>query len=255
MLKFFRKIRRKLVAENKLRNYLLYAIGEIVLVVIGILIALAINNSNQNRAIKEKERTYLTGLKDEFRTSKSKLEKLMEVNRGNYEGAKKIIGHMSKDTIAITEQQFSELLYSSFVSDISFNPNNSLLNEMLNSGSLRDISNQRLRIYLTNWISTLEDIAKQEIELSRQREKALDMFRTEENSIRTIFNLAGASQELNLPEQKKQSSNLHLLNSKEFENNLLLFMLTAYATEDAHYDPLMEHLNAILELLEAEIKK
>lgn len=80
---------------------------------------------------------------------------------------------MSKDTIVITEKQFSELLYNSFVSDISFNPNNSLLNEILNSGSLRDISNQQLRIYLTNWISTLEDIANQENKLAHQREKSL----------------------------------------------------------------------------------
>jgi hypothetical protein len=254
-MKFFRKIRQKLVVENRLRNYLLYATGEIILVVIGILIALAINNSNQNRAIKEKERKYLEGLQNEFQTSKFKLEELIEVNSGNYERAKKIIEHLSNDTITITEKQFSELLYNSFVSDISFNPNNSLLNEMISSGSLRDISNQQLRIYLTNWISTLEDIAKQESELALQREKALDMFRSEANSMRTIFDLAGASQELDLPEQKKQPSNLHLLNSKEFENNILTFILTAYATEHAHYNPLMERLNAILELLELEIKE
>jgi hypothetical protein len=49
MIKFFRKIRRKLLTENKFSKYLLYAIGEIILVVIGILIALSINNWNQKR--------------------------------------------------------------------------------------------------------------------------------------------------------------------------------------------------------------
>ena len=49
MLKFFRKIRQKLLSENKFSKYLIYAIGEIVLVVIGILIALSINNWNENR--------------------------------------------------------------------------------------------------------------------------------------------------------------------------------------------------------------
>ena len=49
MIKFFRKIRQRLLKENKLRSYLIYAIGEIVLVVIGILIALQINNWNQER--------------------------------------------------------------------------------------------------------------------------------------------------------------------------------------------------------------
>ena len=46
MIKFFRKIRQKMLTENKFSKYLLYAIGEIVLVVIGILIAVQINNSN-----------------------------------------------------------------------------------------------------------------------------------------------------------------------------------------------------------------
>jgi len=49
MIKFFRKIRQKMLVENKFSKYLLYAIGEIILVVIGILIALQINNLNENR--------------------------------------------------------------------------------------------------------------------------------------------------------------------------------------------------------------
>ncbi len=52
MIKFFRKIRQKMLNENKFSKYLLYAIGEIVLVVIGILIALQINNWNENKKSK-----------------------------------------------------------------------------------------------------------------------------------------------------------------------------------------------------------
>jgi len=47
MIKFFKKIRQQLLTENKLSKYLIYAIGEIILVVIGILIALQINNWNK----------------------------------------------------------------------------------------------------------------------------------------------------------------------------------------------------------------
>jgi hypothetical protein len=49
MISFFRKIRQKLLAENRVTRYLIYAIGEIFLVVIGILIALQVNNWNENR--------------------------------------------------------------------------------------------------------------------------------------------------------------------------------------------------------------
>ena len=55
MIKFFRKIRQKLLSENKFSKYLIYAIGEIILVVIGILIALQFNNRNVSRINNQKQ--------------------------------------------------------------------------------------------------------------------------------------------------------------------------------------------------------
>ena len=66
MIKFFRRIRQNLIMENKTSKYFKYAIGEIVLVVIGILIALQINNWNENRKDKIKEHAYLTNLKKDI---------------------------------------------------------------------------------------------------------------------------------------------------------------------------------------------
>ncbi|MEO9887119.1 MAG: DUF6090 family protein [Balneola sp.] len=66
MLKFFRKIRQKLLSENKFSKYLIYAIGEIILVVIGILIALQINNWNEQRNTREKELVYLNGIRNDL---------------------------------------------------------------------------------------------------------------------------------------------------------------------------------------------
>jgi hypothetical protein len=60
MIKFFRKIRQKLLTENKFSKYLLYAIGEIILVVIGILIALQVNNWNNENAERDREINILT---------------------------------------------------------------------------------------------------------------------------------------------------------------------------------------------------
>lgn len=66
MLKFFRRIRQNLLAENKTGKYLKYAIGEIILVVIGILIALQINNWNENRKKDNQVRDQLTLLVKEL---------------------------------------------------------------------------------------------------------------------------------------------------------------------------------------------
>lgn len=66
MIKFFRQIRRKLLTENKLRKYLLYAIGEIILVVIGILIALSINNWNSKRIANTKMKSFLQNIKEDL---------------------------------------------------------------------------------------------------------------------------------------------------------------------------------------------
>ncbi len=253
MLKFFRKIRRKLISDGKIGNYLLYAIGEIVLVVIGILIALAINNSNEERIKREKEQVYLAGLKDEFETSKSKLEELIRVNRNSYKAATKIVALM--DTPDVTsDAELSELFITAFAYDIFFNPNNSLLNEMINSGSLKDISNDTLRIQLTNWIATIEDISNQEKFLSEQRNNVVNTFRQKNQSIRTIMDLTGMSPELGLSTKKDKFSNLSVLYSMSFENNIILFIVTSQATENAHYRPLIEDLDLILSLIEKEIK-
>lgn len=253
MIKFFRKIRKELLSQKKFSKYLSYAVGEIILVVIGILIALAINNMNQNRILDKNERIYLIGLKEEFQTSKGKLSELIAVNKRSYECAKEILEHIADRTEPLSERHFSELLYNTLSFDIAFNPNNSLLNEMISSGSLKGISNTKLRIQLTNWISTLEDVARQETELGIQRAKVLDLFRADEYSLRTILEQTGANEEIELKKSTNNRSNLALLDSPAFENNLLMFIITSYATENAHYNPLMEDLDTILELIEKEI--
>ena len=76
MIKFFRKIRHKILTENKVSKYLLYAIGEIVLVVIGILIALQINNSNEQRKLNKQEQYLLLQMQKEFKADSINLDRL-----------------------------------------------------------------------------------------------------------------------------------------------------------------------------------
>tara|TARA_R110002033_G_scaffold162440_2_gene199121 strand:+ start:885 stop:1643 length:759 start_codon:yes stop_codon:yes gene_type:complete len=68
MIKFFRKIRQNLLMQNKNTKYFKYAIGEIILVVIGILIALQINNWNENRINKQKTIGYLNSLLEDIKS-------------------------------------------------------------------------------------------------------------------------------------------------------------------------------------------
>ncbi|WP_203292532.1 DUF6090 family protein [Luteirhabdus pelagi] len=254
MLKFFRRIRKNLIEEKKVKNYLLYAIGEIVLVVIGILIALAINNAQLRSTKKDKEQVYLSGLHEEFETSLRKLEVLRDVNNQNLEGSKQLLSFIESDSLEISEQELSNILIKTFAFDIAYNPNKSLLEEMISSGSLKDLSNTKLRIQLTNWISTLEDIAKQEEELRIQRQFVTDMMRRDSLSVRTIFDDSGISNDLGIPLAIKPISNRALLSSPEFENNVLLFLITANATEQMHYIPLYSDLKNIVASLEAELE-
>ncbi|MDT0641821.1 DUF6090 family protein [Zunongwangia sp. F363] len=253
-MKFFRKIRRQFLKNNKFSNYLLYATGEVFLIVMGILIALALNNWNQNRIIKEKEHFYLEGLKGEFKRSKYKLEKLIDVNRLNYEESIKLAEQLDNAPQEIEEQELSGLLYNSLSYEIAYNPNNSLLNELINSGGLEDISNPELRMYLTNWESVIQSIHRQENSLRIQREKILDMFRADSGSIRTIFDHTGVSAEMGFKKKEDNFSNMNILVSREFENNLLMFLTTGKATENSHYNPLLEEIDIILGLIDAELK-
>lgn len=66
MIKFFRRIRQDMIKEKKASNYLLYAVGEVVLVVIGILIALQINNWNENRKTDALAKSYLSDIKKDL---------------------------------------------------------------------------------------------------------------------------------------------------------------------------------------------
>lgn len=87
MIKFFRNIRQQLLKENKLTKYLLYAIGEIVLVVIGILIALNINNWNEYKKDRVLEKKVLENLVENLENNKNLLERrIRHINGAMYSG-------------------------------------------------------------------------------------------------------------------------------------------------------------------------
>ncbi|WP_339840168.1 DUF6090 family protein [uncultured Maribacter sp.] len=79
MIKFFRKIRQNLLSEGKAGKYLKYAIGEIILVVIGILIALSINNWNETRKQSESEKAFITSVKNDLKQDKAFIQQIVEI--------------------------------------------------------------------------------------------------------------------------------------------------------------------------------
>jgi len=80
MIKFFRKIRQKLLTENKFSKYLIYAIGEIILVVIGILIALQINNWNENKKLYKTTQIYYQQLLKDLSSDKTYISEKIAMN-------------------------------------------------------------------------------------------------------------------------------------------------------------------------------
>lgn len=97
MIKFFRKIRQRLITENKFSRYLLYAIGEIFLVVIGILIALSINNWNENRKLNKEELNLLSDIKANLISSLDTFKNDSLLNQRDILRYEKIEYYLEKD--------------------------------------------------------------------------------------------------------------------------------------------------------------
>jgi len=97
MIKFFRKIRQQLLTENKFSKYLLYAIGEIVLVVIGILIALSINNWNEEKQRVNEEKSLLTKLVYSVQSNMEYLERSRDTDREVIKSINKLIYTLEND--------------------------------------------------------------------------------------------------------------------------------------------------------------
>lgn len=120
MLKFFRQIRQKLLQENRFSKYLLYAIGEIVLVVIGILIALQINNWNEQRKATIEEKEILENLYENLTLAGQQSESLIAQEKELKELLIGILGVDPKNW-ASERNQLSDSLFKKTVWDLQSN--------------------------------------------------------------------------------------------------------------------------------------
>lgn len=164
MIKFFRKIRYDLMNQNKTAKYFKYAIGEIVLVVIGILIALQINTWNQNRIKANKEITVLANIHKEFKESKIQLGTVLKSHQLVQSSCSKIMNLFpitSKPEPAVLDS-LSKYLLDSY-GGYTFNPSQSSINALINTSSFDIISDENLRVLLISWNDLVEDFQEEEL--------------------------------------------------------------------------------------------
>ncbi|WP_375325385.1 hypothetical protein [Flagellimonas sp. GZD32] len=147
MIKFFRKIRQQLLSEGKTGKYLKYAIGEIVLVMIGILLALQVNNWNTKQAESSASKNLMNRLLIEsYNNKKAISENIFEI-KSLMSDAEHFLQLMGEDFTDKNQQTVDSLIYSILTSP-NLSHKSSTLNEALSSGEVSLIASDSLRDYL-----------------------------------------------------------------------------------------------------------
>ncbi len=157
MIKFFRKIRYDLMEKNNTGKYLKYAIGEIVLVVIGILIALQINTWNEQRKENKKELVVLKKLREDYRANLVQLEEKMATRNKILVSSVQLLKAFNQPVGTIRDSVIKDLAIIN--NDPTFDP---IQNNLISSGNLMLIRNEKLNHLLSNWSSDV--LAVKEIE-------------------------------------------------------------------------------------------
>ena len=132
------------MGENKFSKYLLYAIGEIILVVIGILIALQINNWNTTRLERAEELQVLKSLKTDFDETNANLDETLEKQKRVVSYCRKLIDVMQENKNNMQLDSLGEYIYRGAFSYWRIEPVNGTYDAMIGSGKIRIINNQKL---------------------------------------------------------------------------------------------------------------
>ncbi|CAN0605597.1 unnamed protein product, partial [Ectocarpus sp. 12 AP-2014] len=111
MIKFFRKIRQNLLSESKFSKYLIYAIGEIILVVIGILIALQINNWNEKQKEEKSELLILKTLQKDFIENKKMYSDIVDKQQFVIDNCKSLIKCFENKDVEYKRDSIGTFIY------------------------------------------------------------------------------------------------------------------------------------------------
>jgi len=167
MTPFFRRLRQNLLNDGKTTRYLKYAIGEIVLVVIGILIALSINNWNQKQQDKKLEQATLKALLIEFQDNRNTISDYLEkiVNMRKFgDTLRKLIGpeltSLNKYEVLRFIGEVSETTKCIVTIDV--------LGDVQSSGRLNLLSNVEVRKVISKWSSQLKELQSEEFDWAQE---------------------------------------------------------------------------------------
>jgi hypothetical protein len=168
MIKFFRRIRQQLVAENKFSKYLIYAVGEIVLVVIGILIALGINNWNQAQQNKKLTNIYVNNFIREIKIDIITIGEMILSNENRIKNIDSIMTTLStKNEIYKNELMSFYTQNESLAYDSYFIPDKTTFRQLESNSNTNVIPSKSLRDNLFQYY-VLNDRNEKNGEISTQ---------------------------------------------------------------------------------------
>jgi hypothetical protein len=251
MIKFFRKIRQNLLTENKLSMYLLYAFGEIVLVVIGILIALSLNNWNENRKNRISESEYYCKILADFELDRKNIAQLQKQSEYKIEVSKKLLldlNDKNKDLSYLNNAYIQALRTDLFV------PSKVTITDIISSGKLNLLTNDALKNSLIRYYTELDKYLYQlEINNSRSLDKAFaydDNIQFGYQFTDYLEKLLGSEILKTLPTYYWQlDSNSKIY--KQFQNDLVFFVGMS-VREKQHFDNILKEMESTYNLLKQE---
>ena len=172
MIPFFRKIRKKMADDNKPLKYMRYAVGEIVLVVIGILIALQINNWNEERKDRVESIKILKKLEAEFETNKTELNGSIHYHEQQYKATVKI-EELFNPNHTIPTDTIKNLIKQAFT-DWKFEPRLSITKSAMDSGKISLINNDSLTDNLNTWMYAIKKYNEIYAAINKDKEELWD---------------------------------------------------------------------------------
>lgn len=140
MLSFWKRIRFNIIQGNRIYRYLLYALGELILVVLGILIALQIDTWNNKRLDRQAEKSIYQTLMQRTYQDSSELSKLQELNSGYFKTYQKANSFIESNDISKTDSLAAMAMLLSQYSD--FRRNSDIYQNLAVSGQLNLLKNQ-----------------------------------------------------------------------------------------------------------------